>query len=531
MRTFAVGLAAVCAACGSSARTGASAGAGGSAAWEAASQAASSTSTAATGGAGGGACMTPAPTIASLNPTALLTSSSPEALVVTGSGFSAATTATFDNVPVTVKLGSPTQLTLTIPPAQLAAIGMGTVTVTNPGCGSASADVPVRAPSSLAAGGWPRHHHDNQNTSATSSVVAPSPKLLWKAFTAQPASGVSSEGGGFWSSPVVAPGMGEFPVERVFVGAPDGTIFAFEADGTLGFHFTGVGASPYGVDSAGAVRADGTFYIGVSDANLYAINPDGSKLWSYTTGDTSDASSAVAEDGTILYASDDGSVYALTSAGKVKWSSAIGEVDSAIATSKQALGDDKSLARVYVGSGNGWFCLSGVDGKTVWSVPSTGGRGATVSSPVVGPGGEVYGVDSGGQAVKIDKDGNVVWSVALPGGPGTSPALAGDHLYVVAADGVLRALATADGKTLWSHDVHGTTPDGGEAPVPAVDGNGEVFVFSPDGKLYRFAGDGTTRPAIAVSPPLAEFLVPQVAIGASGTVYVSGTDGTLYAYQ
>ena len=80
-----------------------------------------------------------------------------------------------------------------------------------------------------------------------------------------PSPGVVAEGGGFWSSPLAAHGWGgEVSGDVIFVCGPDGTIFAFNADGAPRYHFTAVGMNQYGVDSAGAVRADGTFFVGVS---------------------------------------------------------------------------------------------------------------------------------------------------------------------------------------------------------------------------------------------------------------------------
>lgn len=38
------------------------------------------------------------------------------------------------------------------------------------------------------------------------------------------------------------------------------------------------------VSSTPALGLDGTTYAGSDDKSLYAINPDGTKKWSYTTG-------------------------------------------------------------------------------------------------------------------------------------------------------------------------------------------------------------------------------------------------------
>jgi outer membrane protein assembly factor BamB len=73
---------------------------------------------------------------------------------------------------------------------------------------------------------------------------------------------------------------------------------------------------------------------------------------------------------------------------------------------------------------------------------------------------------------------------------------------------------------------------GGENAVPSIDGAGNVFVYSPaDGKIWRFDAAGNVLPSIAVPPAMNEFVIPQVAIGAGGTLYVSGADGRLWALK
>ena len=37
------------------------------------------------------------------------------------------------------------------------------------------------------------------------------------------------------------------------------------------------------MSSSPAVGADGTIYVGSSDDNLYAVNPDGTQKWKFTT--------------------------------------------------------------------------------------------------------------------------------------------------------------------------------------------------------------------------------------------------------
>src|SRR6185369_9503578 len=54
-----------------------------------------------------------------------------------------------------------------------------------------------------------------------------------------------------------------------------GKLFAVKPDGSLKWTFN----APDWIDSAPAIARDGTIYVGCWDGNLYALKPDGTKLW------------------------------------------------------------------------------------------------------------------------------------------------------------------------------------------------------------------------------------------------------------
>src|ERR1019366_4308785 len=126
-------------------------------------------------------------------------------------------------------------------------------------------------------------------------------------------------------------------------------------DGTQKWKFT-TGANVF---SSPAVGAHGTIYIGSRDEfyprshkpsvdhNVYALNPDGTQKWKFTTGAAVTSSPAVGGDGTIYIGSDDGNVYPLHPDGSQKWRFADGlqEVNSS-----PAVGADGTI---YVGAYNG----------------------------------------------------------------------------------------------------------------------------------------------------------------------------------
>jgi hypothetical protein len=51
--------------------------------------------------------------------------------------------------------------------------------------------------------------------------------------------------------------------------------------------------------------------VGSDDGKLFAINPDGTEKWTFSTGDTVRSSPAIGFDGTIYVGSYDGRLYAI----------------------------------------------------------------------------------------------------------------------------------------------------------------------------------------------------------------------------
>jgi len=79
----------------------------------------------------------------------------------------------------------------------------------------------------------------------------------------------------------------------------DGKLYAINPDGSLFWSFS---TSEWIVDSP-AVGADGVIYFGSNDKKIYALNSDGTLLWSYTTGNHVYVSPTIAVDGTLYIAS------------------------------------------------------------------------------------------------------------------------------------------------------------------------------------------------------------------------------------
>ena len=91
--------------------------------------------------------------------------------------------------------------------------------------------------------------------------------------------------------------------------------------------------------SSVAQGPDGTLYVGSSDHNLYALNPDGTQRWAFTARNTIDATPAVGLDGTIYFGSQDRTFYALNPEGQLRWRFVSGDA----ANGSPALGADGTI--------------------------------------------------------------------------------------------------------------------------------------------------------------------------------------------
>jgi len=95
---------------------------------------------------------------------------------------------------------------------------------------------------------------------------------------------------------------------------------------------------PAGIDSSPALGSDGTIYVGANDRQVYALNPNGTKKWSFLTGGALHrASPVIGSDGAVYIGSRDGIFYALNADGTWRWQfSAAAEIDGTAAIDRRA---------------------------------------------------------------------------------------------------------------------------------------------------------------------------------------------------
>lgn len=339
-----------------------------------------------------------------------------------------------------------------------------------------------------AAGGedWKMFRHDTLRTGRSSFHGVASPAKKWVL------SGVTA-----YSSPVIGTDG------TVYFGSEDRNVYAVNADGSKKWSF----ATGNKVRSTATIAADGTIYIGSNDGNLYALNADGTKSWSFPTGGSVYSSPVIGTDGTIYVGSYKGYLYALNPDGTQKWAFATGS----IGWSSPAIAPDGTI---YIGSSDTNVYAVNPDGTQKW-VFVTGD--AIDSSPAIGTDGTVYIGSSDGNLYAINPDGTQQWAFSTTSYIDGSPAIGSDGtIFIGSSDGNLYAV-NADGTQKWAY----ATVDSVDSS-PAVDAAGTVYVGS--GKYMYAVDSGGTK----VWSYLVDFTVSSSpSIGADGTVYFGAYAVTL----
>jgi len=187
--------------------------------------------------------------------------------------------------------------------------------------------------------------------------------------------------GGFSES---SPAIGD---DTIYVSSID-LYSIYKNNGTLKWRIVPVGTS------TPTVGDDGTIYVtDISSTNITAINPNGTRKWSYHIGRTTSplwTSPAVAEDGTIYVTGND-KLTALNPDGTLKWAYPTGPHRN----SSPAIGGDGTI---YTASGDGYFYAINPDGTLRWK-HYLGNYWMFYDSPVICGNGDVYIYTSYGQLV------------------------------------------------------------------------------------------------------------------------------------
>jgi outer membrane protein assembly factor BamB len=280
---------------------------------------------------------------------------------------------------------------------------------------------------------------------------------------------------------------------------------------------------PYDVFLSSPAVWQHTVYFGSSDGNIYAVDAaSGQVRWKYPTGDVVHASPAIAN-GVVYIGSWDSYFYALDAAtGKLEWRFK-GGVDPDI---HNQVGFQSSAAVVngvaYVGCRDAQlYAFDARTGRKKWSFDNKGSW--VVGSPAVRDG-KVYFATS---------DSHRIWALDTAAGKPafeiptrffsfSSPALAGNWLYVGNWDGTITAVDLKTSKVGWTwataaSQAHAAEHTGKDGIIDFyTDPNIEPFYDV----MLTYVDQQYSLGAIVASP-----------VPSNGVLYVASVDGNLYALK
>ena len=219
-------------------------------------------------------------------------------------------------------------------------------------------------------------------------------------------------------------------------------LYAINPDSTLKWSYT-TGGDIY---SSPAVASDGTIYVGCADGYLYAINPDSTLKWKYQTGGKIISSPAIGSDGTIYVGSNDKKLHAINPDSTFKWSYLTGNY----VESSPAIGSDGTI---YVGSNDDHLHAIKPDGSFKWKY-DTGGN--VKSSPAIdNVRGVIYVGNNAGKICAIDTGGGFKWETPLSGQVDySSPAVAypNNIVYIGTTSGCFYVIDGETGNEICRND-------------------------------------------------------------------------------
>jgi large repetitive protein len=226
----------------------------------------------------------------------------------------------------------------------------------------------------------------------------------------------------------------------------------------------------------------GMLYFGTDDRNVYAVNPNGTGKWSYTTGGIIRYNCAVSPDGSTVYAtSGDGCVYALNSSnGTLKWkTAAISSIYNC------AVGADGT---VYVGSTNYKLYAFAPNGTQKWTFQS---QSKVTCAPAVAPDGTIYFGSQDTNLYALDSGGHLKWRYRTNGPIYSAPTLAADGTVIFGAwPGTLTALDPLNGGVEWTRSL-----TAGMYSAPIIDQAGSIYALCNNGVLTKFSGPQAPEPS------------------------------------
>jgi outer membrane protein assembly factor BamB len=336
------------------------------------------------------------------------------------------------------------------------------------------------------------------------------------------------------SSPAVSEGV-------VYFGSYDGNFYAVDAaTGQLKWKFQTGGErrfaakhlhgaepasetmpDPFDMYLSSPVVWNGTVYFGSGDTNVYALDAvTGNLKWKFKTGDVVHASPAISR-GKLFVGSWDSYFYALDAAsGNEIWRFKTGEdpeIHNQVGIqSSAAVVDDI----VYFGCRDSkLYAVDVATGKERWSFRNKGSW--VISSPAVRDGKVYFATADTGLVHAFDaKAGTPLFSLEFKHWVMfSSPAIAGDTLYIGSHQGKLNAIDLKTQKVAWTFETEDSKKNG--PTFTKTDGTPNY-----EAAFFDFFYDDMI---IGVQKMMSVGAILSSPAVAGNTIYVGSTDGNIYA--
>jgi uncharacterized repeat protein (TIGR01451 family) len=311
---------------------------------------------------------------------------------------------------------------------------------------------------------------------------------------------------------------------------PDGTIYqptngtlfyVFRPDGTIKWSANVLGG--VGMRNAPALSADGnTLYIYNSTSfKVFALNAsNGSVLWEYPINGVNYSSFAVDSAGTIYIGTREPAMYAINSNGTLKWRYA-----SPATTWIEAPPAVDSSGNVYFVQNIVGLVALDASGNFKWS--KSGYSDYDWPTPLIGPDGAIYVSGKSPHFLSAYyPDGTLKWERADITRAYYYASLAisedGQTLYTARLNGMVYALSTQTGATLWSTTIPNATDFGGS---PVLGANGVLYLVgngsTTNGWVYALSAyNGAVLWQYELNSPWMYWGPQSPALGPDGALYV-----------
>ena len=358
------------------------------------------------------------------------------------------------------------------------------------------------------------------------ALDAASGALKWKFKTA----------GRVTSSPAVASGL-------VYFGSYDSNFYALETEtGKLRWKFQTSGErrfaathlhgaepaaetmpDPFDMFLSSPVVWNGAVYFGSGDTNIYALDAaTGALKWKFKTGDVVHASPAIAG-GTLFVGSWDSYFYALDAAtGREKWRFKTGE-DPKI---HNQVGIQSSAAVmdgvVYFGCrDSNLYAVDANSGKQLWAFNNKGSW--VIGSPAARDGKVYFATSDSGLFHAVDaKTGASLFELDFKHWPMfSSPAIAGDTLYIGSDQGKLFAIDLNNKNLDWNFKSEASKQNG--PTFTSKDGSPNYEAAFVD-FFYDDMVSGVQKMMVVGS-------ILSAPVISGDTVYFGSADGNVYALK